>query len=276
MCCSTSSTCSKPKTSTAVCRPLSVSNTPDPAVPAAFGRALARLWLRDGIAGDDAGALAGAVAADFAAGGVGAKQAAALLIRTGIRDRWNAVLRRGRAAALAARIRPLLAGPLVDVLAGDGSVVAALSDLGVSDLSATERVGDYGDSFLPAHARFRPFTDDIDLDQFGASTALLSTVLHHEPDPGRLLDSLARTSISTWIVVENCVTPEFTRPFHRFADEFFNRCLNEFGLHCVDEHRTLAEWTHWLAAYGSVEVADPAFTVPGIPFPYSTLVVRRC
>lgn len=242
----------------------------------AFGRALAQLWRRDDIGGDDAAAFAGVVAMDFAEGGRRADLAAARLIDSGIRARWNAVLRYGRATALAGRIRPLVDGPLVDILAGDGSVLAALSDLGVGELSATERISDYGDSFLPAHVRFCPFTDDLDLNQFGASTALLSTVLHHEPDPARLLDSLARTSISTWIVVENCVTPEFTRPFHRFADEFFNRCLNQFGLDCVDEHRTLAEWADWLATYGAVEVVDPEFTVPGIPFPYSTLVVRRC
>jgi hypothetical protein len=245
-------------------------------VQEAFGRALADLWTRDGIAPREPQMLASAVAASFAAGGDGVWTASELLVRMGIRDRWNDVLRRDRAAALASRIQPLVVGPLVDILAGDGSVCRALSALGVTALAATERCGDYNcEPLLPPEIPFTPFTDALDLAQFDASTALLSAVLHHEPDPVRLLDVLARAAIPRWIVVENCVTPEFSRPFHEFADRFFNSCLNQFGVPCGDQHRALNEWADLLTPYGTVAVVDEAFTVPGIPFPYSLLVISR-
>ena len=243
-------------------------------VPRAFARAIAELWARDGIAADEPDALAEAVAVSFAAGEDRARTAADLLIRSGIRAQWNDVLHRRRAAALAARIRPLVAEPLLDVLAGDGSVCRALSELGVARLAATERTGAYAESALPPAIAFRPFTEHLDFAQFGASTALLSTVLHHEADPIRLLDALAGAAVPRWIVVENCVTEQYSRPFHRFADRFFNNCLNAFDVPCVEQHRTLEEWTDLLARYGTVTVVDAAFIVPGIPFPYSLLTVR--
>jgi hypothetical protein len=246
----------------------------DASVPRAFGRAMADLWARDRILAGGSEALADAVAVSFAAGTGGVKSASDLLVRSGVRARWNDVLRHDRAAALATRIRPLVSEPLLDVLSGDGSVCRALSALGVARLSATERTGAYADSALPPDIAFRPFTEDLDLARFGASTALLSTVLHHEADPVRLLDALERAAVPRWIVVENCVTPEYSRPFHRFADRFFNNCLNEFAVECVDEHRTLVEWTDLLARHGDVTVVDAAFAVPGIPFPYSLLLVR--
>ena len=247
------------------------------AVQDGFARALADLWARDGIVVEecDPAALAERVAASCAAGAEGPKLASELLTRSGVRRQWNDILRRDRAAALATRIRPHVTEPLLDVMAGDGSICRALADLGVTGLAATERPGDYADSVLPPHVRFRPFDDTLDLAQFEATTALLSTVLHHEPYPVRLLDALAATPIQRWIVVENCVLPEFSHAFHQFTDRFFNHCLNDFGVPCVNQHRTLDEWIGLLTAYGEVSVIDAAFAVPGIPFPYSLLVVTR-
>jgi hypothetical protein len=244
-------------------------------VPSSFARALAVLWARDGIHVENAASLAETIATAFSSGREGVRRASDLLDESGVRARWNDVLRQQRAAALAARIRPLIRGRLLDVLSGDGSVCRALADLGVADIAATERAGDYSQASLPGNATFAPFTDALDLSTFGADTALLSAVLHHEPDPIRLLNRLAHAGIARWIVVENCVTPEFSQPFHRFADEFFNSCLNEFGVSCVDQHRTLEEWTEVLSHFGAVTVIDPACATPGIPFPYAFLVVDR-
>lgn len=245
-------------------------------VEEAFARALAELWARDGIEVAEPLALAGAVATTFAAGDE--RAAAALLDRSGVRAQWNRVLCRDRSRELAARIHPHVAEPLLDVLAGDGSVCEALSALGVDRMAATERSSDYeeyGESRLPPRVHFEPFSDDLDLGQFKASTALLSAVLHHEPVPLHLLDALARAPIPRWIVIENCVTRKYSPDFHAFADRFFNTCLNDIGIHCGDQHRTLDEWVGVLQAYGSVTVVTDAFEVPGIPFPYSLLVVRR-
>ena len=243
-------------------------------VERAFGKALADLWTRDGIAVDEPLTTARAVAAAFAAGDDGTRAAAALLTRSGVRAQWNRVLRYDRARALASRIHPLGSEPLLDVLAGDGSVCEALSQMGIRRLSATERVGQYAQPRFPRHVRFEPFSDSLDLAQFRASTALVSAVLHHEPVPSRLLDALADAGLSRWLIVENCVTPTFTRAFHEFADRFFNTCLNDVGVHCGTEHRTLDQWVALLTSYGEVTVAADYFDVPGIPFPYSLLVVR--
>lgn len=247
-------------------------------VAEAFGQALAELWMRDGISVDEPVALANAVAATFAEGDEGAKAAATLLARSGVRAQWNRVLRHDRARALASRVHPLVVEPVVDVLCGDGSVCEALSELGVSRLAATERGGEYdayGQSRLPTHVHFQPFADDLDLAQFNASTALVSAVLHHERRPVHLLDALARAGIPQWIVIENCVSARFPRAFHELADRFFNTCLNDIGIHCGDEHRTRDQWVDLLHGYGDVTVVADAFDVPGIPFDYTLMVVRR-
>lgn len=247
-------------------------------VEEAFGRALAEMWLRDGIQIEEPFTLAHAVAVTFARGASGPAEAGALLARSGVRAQWNRVLCHDRSRVLASRIGPLVAEPLLDVLAGDGSICEALSAAGFTRLSATERRGEYdnyGETRLPAHVEFQPFSEDMDLAPFGASTALVSAVLHHERAPSRLLDALAHADIPRWIVVENCITPEFSPEFHAFADRFFNTCLNDIGVHCGDEHRALTEWVALLAAYGTVTVVAESFAVPGIPFPYSLLVVDR-
>jgi hypothetical protein len=236
-----------------------------------FGRTLAELWTRDGIVVDDAQALGDAVASTFVRDPAAA---AALMDRAGVRAEWNRVLREDRARALAARIQPLVAEPLLDLLSGDGSVCEALAASGIGSMSATERSGEYPEWRLPPDVRFEPFTDRLDLSRFNASTVLVSAVLHHEPDPARLLDTLAAARIPRWIVVENCVTPAFTRPFHQLVDRFFNTCLNDFGVHCGEEHRTLEEWAALLGRYGDVTIEADYFAIPGIPFPYSTLVVQ--
>jgi hypothetical protein len=244
----------------------------------AFGNALAELWLRDGIGVDEPLPLAHAVATAFARGGDGVRTASTLLTESGVRAEWNRVLAGTRSRALASRIRPLATEPLLDVLSGDGSICDALAAGGLTRLAATERAGDYahyGASRLPAGARFEPYSDDLDLRSFQASTALVCAVLHHEREPARLLDKLAQADIPRWIVIENCITPQFSPEFHVFADRFFNTCLNDIGVHCGDEHRTLDEWREMLSAYGTVTVAAEAFDVPGIPFPYSLLVVKR-
>lgn len=244
----------------------------------AFGNALAELWLRDGIGVDKPLHLAHDVAAAFARGGDGVRTASALLTESGVRAEWNRILADKRSRALASRIRPLATEPLLDVLSGDGSICEALAEGGLARLAATERPGDYahyGASRLPAGARFEPYSDDLDLRSFQASTALVCAVLHHEKDPARLLDKLAQAGIPRWIVIENCITPEFPPAFHVFADVFFNTCLNDIGVHCGDEHRTLAGWRELLGTYGTVTVAAESFMAPGIPFPYSLLVVER-
>lgn len=241
----------------------------------ALAEALAQLWSRDGIVVDEPVALASNITALFAAGGGDARAASELLGRSGVRSQWNHILRHDRAAALAARVRPLVTEPLLDVLCGDGSVSAALSDLGVAKILATERSGEYAESILPPRVSFQEFDVNFDPSRLDASTALLSAVLHHEPDPAQLLDAIAQTTTRRWIVIENCVTPEFSRAFHQLADRFFNTCLNDFGVYCGDQHRTLAEWTDLLALYGTVSIADEMFSVPGIPFPYSIFIVSR-
>jgi len=248
---------------------------PDDSVITAFAQSLAQLWARDGIASGDVSSLALTVTESFAAGEDGVLAASALMAQSGVRDRWNETLRHDRADALARRIIPLLDGSVLDVLSGDGSVCRALSAIGIATLSATERIGDYGESVLPSHVDFHPFTTDLNFSQFGASTALLSAVLHHETNPAHLLDALAAADIPRWIVIENCVTAQFSRSFHQFADQFFNTCLNECGIDCVEQHRTLDEWTDLLSAYGTTCVIESDFAVPGIPFPYSLLVVDR-
>lgn len=239
----------------------------------AFARSVAQLWARDGIAGEEAASLADSVTAAFALGGASVRVASEMLSRSGVRDKWNDVLRHDRAAALAAKIAPFATGPVLDVLSGDGSVCRALAELGVTGLAATERIGGYAESVLPPSVPFVPFSDDLDLGQFHARTAVISAVLHHEADPVRLLDSVARANIPRWVVIENCVTAECSRDFHQFADMFFNNCLNDFDVHCGDEHRALDEWTDLLSRYGNVEIVEDFFSAPGIPFPYSLLVV---
>ena len=241
-----------------------------------FEDELTALWWRDRIAVNDPAGAARLLRHLLEQGGVEASAPRALLRRTGIRRRWNHVLGVARARRLAAELGPLLTPPILDVLAGDCRVSRALVARGLRPLRAVERLWHY------------PEVDwsrvDVPVSEIGAPgwcnqgerTLLISAVLHHEPDPLALLEELAGSSPARrWVVVENCIDSRYGHEFHRFIDEFFNRCLNQFLCSCVPEHRTAGEWLDVLSRYGEIGAYPELPDVPGLPFPYQVFVVDR-
>jgi hypothetical protein len=239
-------------------------------------RELTELWRRDRIVIADPAGVARLLRHLLDDGGVEAAGARELLRETGIRHRWNAVFAVARARLLAEALAPLLRPPVLDVLAGDCTVSRALVERGVHPVRAVERLWQYPEVDW---SRVEVPVSDIGSpgwpDQ-GERTRLVCAVLHHAPDPVALLDELAGSRTGQrWVIVENCVDPRYGPEFHRFIDEFFNRCLNQFHCSCVPEHRTAAEWTELLRGYGTVEEYRELPVVPGLPFPYQVFVVER-
>lgn len=239
-----------------------------------FEERLRLVWRRDGIEMDDLDDTARLVRLLIEQQGPESPAAAALLRETGIRRQWNEVFARRRAAVVAEWLLPFLRSPLLDVLAGDFTLTRQLHAHGI-DVIATERMNSYQ---VDWSAQPFPVIDHVEL---GApltddtNTALLCTVLHHEPDPLKLLNELDRLSHSRWVVVENCIDAENTEGFHMLVDRFFNGCLNQFDVSCVPEHRTQAQWSKLLADHGRVRTVQTYPDVPGIPFPYDIFVVDR-
>lgn len=246
-----------------------------PAVLDTFEDRLRRLWSRDGLQVADPDALARLVRIVIDEEGFGS--AGRLLEVSGVRSWWNDCFARRRADFLAGWIGEHLRPPVLDVLGGDFTVLRALVAAG---LPADQVVGcerayayetDWSTLNFPVHA----VPEEPVLPQVTAATLLISTVLHHEPMPERLLRAALDTGADRWVVVENCIDEENDDDFHYFVDEFFNRCLNDFDVPCVTEHRTADQWRELLGRYGTVTYEETRRNVPGMPFPYTVFVVDR-
>lgn len=242
-----------------------------------FQEILPRLWRWSDISVEDPSAMASTLRKLLERDGPKSQEAAALLRESGTRTSWNEAFAIKRSKMLADWFAPFIHPPLLDVLAGDGSVTCALADLGISPIAATERLDDYANLPTVQHS-------DVTIDrhpsegQIGsldAHTVLICTVLHHEPDPVALLDRLDKQAGSRWLVVENCLEAGFDEAFHQFVDLFFNCCLNEIDIPCVEQHRSPQAWRQLLSEYGTVVHDEARFDVPGIPFPYRLYVVDR-
>lgn len=242
-----------------------------------FQRRMRGIWERGGFRvrdQDDVLRLLGLLLAEE---GPGSPAAAALLERCGGRREWNRVFAADRANALAHWTSSYLIPPVLDVLGGDFTVLRALVDNGLaaSACIGCERRTAYDTNWEELPFPVYPMPDPVELPQSPHRTALISTVLHHEADLERLLSALAAGPAERWVVIENAVDSENTQDFHLFVDEFFNRCLNEFDVSCVPQHRTVTEWQELLGHYGRVRFAGVMEEVPGIPFPYQMFVVDR-
>ncbi|WP_162795711.1 hypothetical protein [Nonomuraea lactucae] len=202
---------------------------------------------------------------------------ASVLAESGIRSQWNRVLAEERSNFLASWLRPYLEAPVLDVLGGDFSVLRALVTAGLpaDGVVGCERLHAYEVDWAAQPFLVHDVAAEVALPQGPFRSLLVSAVLHHEPDPGRLLDAAARTGAGRWVVVENCVDESNTDAFHRYVDEFFNRCLNTFDVPCVDQHRTATQWRELLGGFGRVVHEETRADVPGMPFPYTLLVVDR-
>lgn len=229
-----------------------------------FRRHVARMMTRDF---PQLSAIAEPLFALLDTDGFDSPKVRALLRDTGLRAAWNESLDHRRPQRLAPELAPLLFGRAVDVLAGTGSLTRTLVQHGV-DLTGFEESHAYPG---PMPACVRPIEE---LDSVGhADSALLCTVLHHEPHPLALLDSLSRLDCKSWVVVENCLLPGITDEFHREMDIFFNCSLNNFDVACTASHLSPAAWLEMLRPYGSVRHVTRVVDVPGIPFPYDVFQV---
>jgi len=202
---------------------------------------------------------------------------APVLAESGVRAEWNRVFAEQRSEFVASWLAGHLTGPVLDVLGGDFTVLRALLRHGLDAGSVTgcERSTAYETDWSRLPFPVHDVPADVRLPEGEYGSALLCTVLHHEPEVRRLLDAVARTGAERWVVVENCLDAENSEEFHLYVDEFFNRCLNTFDVPCVAEHRTAEEWRTLLGGYGEVTVEESRTDVPGMPFPYTLFVVER-
>jgi hypothetical protein len=242
-----------------------------------FVHRMRHIWERDGFTAEDPDGVTRLLGILLAEEGPGSPAAAAILERCGVRGEWNRVFATERSKVLAAWVRPYLMPPVLDVLGGDFTVLRALVDNGLdaSDCVGCERLSAYDINWedLPFSVNDIPFKPQLPPVRY--RTALVSTVLHHEPDLEQLLSALAEGPAERWVVIENARDDDYGEEFHLFVDEFFNRCLNTFDVACVPQHRTVLEWYEILSRYGQATVAGVMDEVPGMPFPYQMIIVDR-
>lgn len=246
-----------------------------PGVLDTFETRMHRIWARDGISVPDPDGLARLLRLLLEQQGPASPAAAQVLEDSGVRRQWNGVFSRRRAGQVAAWLDPHVGGHMLDVLAGDFTLTRELHAGGRRSVVAVERGGSYQTDWS---AQPFPVLDYAELDRVGQErfdTAVISAVLHHEPDPVGLLDRLDMLHCRRWVVVENCLDVDNSEAFHLFVDRFFNECLNRFDVPCVSQHRTHSQWRTLLGRYGEVTVAESRRDVPGIPFPYDLFVVAR-
>lgn len=206
----------------------------------------------------------------------GFKATANVLAESGIRANWNLVFAEERSRFLADWLLPYLDGRTLDILGGDFTVLRALTDAGLdaTSVAGCERLGVYNVDWAALPFPVHDFGAELALPPQRFDTYLVCTVLHHEPDLDAFLAALD-PGARRWVVVENCVDSENPDSFHLFIDEFFNKCLNSFDVPCVRQHRTADEWRHLLGQYGRISHEETRCNVPGMPFPYTLIVIDR-
>jgi len=197
------------------------------------------------------------------------------LVSQGVQNRWNGVFYHCRAPALAQWVLPHVRGSLIDVLCGSGRIGGILSDMGVAT-SLSER-GSVRDSYPMVQTGITwldhdSLTEESEPAKYG--TVLLSTALHHEPDPVQLLEFGLKLASERLIIVENCVEADLTEDMHIFVDDFFNYCLNKTPLPCPAQHHTVDEWTDMLKGRAKLVFSDRRSSLPGIPLSHHLLVAE--
>lgn len=240
-----------------------------------FQERLVDIWARDDFGLADPAGTAGLIRRLL--DGPSFEPAAHALVELGIRATWNKVFAERRAQFLAGWLAPHLRGRVLDVLGGDFTVLRALVDTGLAatDVVGCERAAAYSTDWSALPFPAFDLGADLALPAGEFDTFLICTVLHHEPQTEEFLASVARRGARRWIVVENCLDPANDEDFHFYVDEFFNRCLNTFDVPCVHQHRTVGQWRDLLSRYGTVEHEETRGDVPGMPFPYTLMVLDR-
>ncbi|WP_330334618.1 hypothetical protein OHS33_35880 [Streptomyces sp. NBC_00536] len=240
-----------------------------------FQERLVDIWARDGFGLADPAGTAGRIRRLL--DGPGFEPAARALEDLGIRTTWNKVFAERRAAFLADWLAPHVHGRVLDVLGGDFTVLRALLGTGLAarDVVGCERARAYSTDWSTLPFPVLDLGPDLALPAGEFDTFLICTVLHHEPRTEEFLASVARRGARRWVVVENCLDPANDEEFHFYVDEFFNRCLNTFDVPCVHQHRTADQWRELLSGYGTVVHEETRANVPGMPFPYTLMVLDR-
>jgi hypothetical protein len=197
------------------------------------------------------------------------------LATSGVQNRWNGVFYHCRSAALAQWVLPHVRGSLIDVLCGSGRIGGILSDLGVpTSLSERSLVRDSYPVVESAQLWLDHDTLADEATPCSYDTVLLSTALHHDPDPERLLELGLKLASSRLIIVENCVETDLSPEMHIFVDDFFNYCLNKTPLPCPAQHRSVDEWSSLLKDRARLVFSDRRNSLPGIPLSHHLLVAE--
>ena len=200
---------------------------------------------------------------------------AADLHRTGIGARWNAQLSGARSAVLADWIGPHIDGSVLDLLCGTGGIGDALRARGAS-VTLSERRADHAPGCRQYRSPCVPM-EQLERQRGGSSfgTVLLCTVLHHEHDVEALLALGGRLAQRRLIVIENCIETQYPADYQLLVDIFFNRCLNPNALPSPGHHRSAADWTHGVSAFGDLVMVERKKQIPGIPLTHHMIVLDR-
>ena len=231
--------------------------------------AIAEVFDRDCGRGTRSGPLAAELVDLLFTTGFQSAEVKHWLSSTGIRADWNDALDHGRPRSIAPHVLPLFTGRVADVLSGSGTLTAELA--ATVRIDAYERPSAYPDA--PAVVT-RPLDELWAMPPGTYQSVLLSTVLHHEPDPAATMERVLRkVRPDRLVIIENCLSDSVSEQFHDFMDTFFNLSLNDFDVDCPGEHRTVDGWLDFLGGYGRTRFCGRLHDVTGMPFPYEVFVV---
>jgi hypothetical protein len=193
-----------------------------------------------------------------------------LLKDSQLRKVWNETFATKRSAEIANWIVPYYQGNVLDLICGDGKVGQQIINLGNQvDFCDRHHWQSYNNSRFINYENFDQISSECKID-----TALLITVLHHQPNPELLLQQ-AFNIANRVIVVENIVTEYFDHELHRLFDEFANNGLNQSGDATPNNHKTIEVWRDILNLRGEVIFEDFKSIIPGVPLPHQLYVINR-
>ena len=186
---------------------------------------------------------------------------------------WSELLRKHRSQVLAEWLARHSVGSVLDLLCGEGHVGERLAERGFP-VALSERTNAYNCARDEHPVQFRPFEElEASSNSQAYDTVFLCTVLHHEPNPARLIATAVRLARRRIIVVENCIDEQTPAQIHSLMDSFFCRFLNHFDIACPEQHRSINDWILLLSHYGRITAIDHKKALPGIPLPHDLIAI---
>jgi hypothetical protein len=203
-------------------------------------------------------------------GKTGSAKVFEILENTELRKQWNIAFRVHRSKFISNWIISFCDNNILDLVCGDGGVGKELEKFGKKVWYSENKHYDFK---IPNHTALEDLMNKNKIRT--ADTVILGAVIHHNPNPERLIELAFESANRRVIIYENPTEGYFDDELHCLIDSFFNDGLNQTKDDCPGNHKTDLEWENVFGQFGKIEYYEKEVVVPGNPLPHSLFIVDK-